>query len=187
VDSDPSAFVLRAAAEIARGARGGLFERGTTSSPTRQLRALDLAMGSGRHTLPIARLGFQSFGVDRDFAKVNTAARQARRDGLPVRLWVADLDTARLPERTFDLVVCTRYLDRSRAADWAGTLRPGGILLFETFTTAQLAHGTGPTSPAHLLQTGELAVLFSMLTTVWYEEVDDSEAVARLIARRDRQ
>jgi tellurite methyltransferase len=181
--NQPSPFVLRAASEIARGARGSLFDKGTSSSTSQ--RALDLAMGSGRHALPLARLGFQTFGVDRDFAQVAAAARQAKDEGLMLRLWVADLDSARLPRLAFDLVVCTRYLDRSRATSWAATLRTGGILLFETFTTAQLGHGRGPKSPDHLLRSGELAGLFPMLTTIWYEEVDEPDAVARLIARRD--
>jgi hypothetical protein len=38
-------------------------------------------------------------------------------------------------------------------------LRPGGVLIYETFTVHQTRLGTGPKNPAHLLQDGELELL----------------------------
>ena len=57
---------------------------------------------------------------------------------------------------------------------------PGGVVLYETFTTAQRALGTGPTSPDHLLEPGELQALAARIAA---REVDPYTAAAALIGR----
>ena len=131
-------------------------------------RALDLAMGRGRHTLPLARAAFVS----------------AAAEGFVVRGWCADLTRHPLPPGRFDLIVVSRYLQRDLFRSIADTLKTGGVLLYETFTTAQLAHGVGPRSPDHLLLPGELRGAFADLEILFYEEVISPEAVARLAAKK---
>jgi len=159
---------------IARRAQGGAATR----------RALDVAMGRGRHALALARAGFRTFGVDIAFEPVRDAVATAAAEGLRVNGWCADLTQHPLPARVFDLVVVCRYLQR----DLLGALReacvPGGVVLYETFTTAQRAFGTGPKSPDHLLEPGELRARFEDFDVMFYEETTASEAVARIAARR---
>jgi tellurite methyltransferase len=147
-------------------------------------RALDVAMGCGRHALPLARAGFRTFGVDIAFEPVRAATAAAAGEVLCVRAWCADLTEHPLPDRFFDLVVVCRYLQR----DLFGALReacvPGGMVLYETFTTAQRALGTGPRSPDHLLAPGELRAHFAGFEELFYEETIAPEAVARIAARR---
>ena len=101
--------------------------------------------------------------------------------------WCADLTTTPLPRRRFDVVIVTRYLQRDLFPALVGALAPGGVILYETFTEAQRAHGWGPTSPAHLLAAGELPTYFSELEMLFYEEVAGPEAVARVAARASRR
>jgi tellurite methyltransferase len=147
-------------------------------------RALDVAMGRGRHALPLARAGFRTFGVDIAFEPVREACATARTEGLRVHGWCADLTQHPLPAGVFDLVVIFRYLQR----DLFGALRaacvPGGVVLYETFTTAQRALGSGPKSPDHLLAPGELRQRFDGFEVMFYEETIAPEAVARIAARR---
>jgi SAM-dependent methyltransferase len=147
-------------------------------------RAIDLAMGRGRHALVLARHGFETFGVDITCDAVRGAMDAAARDGLRIHGWCADLTRAPLPEAAFDVLVATRYLQRDLFGAIRAALRPGGHVIYETFTVAQLALGTGPTSPDHLLQRGELRHLFGGWNEIFYEEVDAPEAVARLVAQR---
>ena len=137
-------------------------------------------MGRGRHALLLASLGFQTYGVDINYDAV-AGARQ--KDGR-IRGWCADLTKPALPVSFFDLVVVARYLQRDLFAAIKASVKPGGVVIYETFTTAQLAHGTGPTSPDHLLRPGELRALFADWDVLFYEEVDAGEAVARLVAQR---
>src|SRR5689334_4210237 len=157
----------------------------TLAVPSRKPhKALDVAMGRGRHALLLARSGFETFGVDRDHDAVKAAMQAAAREGLQIRGWCADLTMARLPDRVFDLVIVTRYLQRDLFASIKGALRLGGCVVYETFTTAQLELGTGPRSPDHLLRSGELRAAFADWDVMFYEEVDWPEAVARLVAQR---
>jgi len=140
-------------------------------------------MGRGRHALLLARHGFTTFGVDVTFDAVHDAVAAAAREGLTIRGWCADLTMSPLPVAAFDLVVVTRYLQRDLFDAIKASVRPGGCVLYETFTVAQLAHGTGPKSPDHLLKPGELKSLFDGWEILFYEEADGDEAVARLAAR----
>ena len=147
-------------------------------------RALDVAVGNGRHTRLLARAGFRTFGVDARFDAVRDVVTAAAADGWRVAGWCADLTSYPLPRDWFDLVVVTRYLQRDLFPAIRASVKPGGVVLYETFTTAQLAHGIGPRSPDHLLLPGELRRQFDGFELLFDEEVDADEAVARVAARR---
>jgi len=147
-------------------------------------RAVDVAMGRGRHTLAIARAGFRTFGVDVGFDAVREGRASAAAGGVALAVWCADLAIYPLPRRRFDLIVVARYLDRALFPSLRDALAPGGAIIYETFTIAQRRHGVGPTSPDHLLRPDELRERFAELELVFYEEVAAPEAVARLVARR---
>jgi SAM-dependent methyltransferase len=147
-------------------------------------RALDLAMGEGRHACALADAGFVTFGVDRSVERIQTAAARASERGLRVAPWAADLDSYPLPRHYFDVLLCTRFLLRRRWHDLRDLVKPGGFVLYETFTTAQRAYAKGPSSPDHLLDPGELHGAFSSWDVVFHEEVSSPSALARLVARR---
>jgi 2-polyprenyl-3-methyl-5-hydroxy-6-metoxy-1,4-benzoquinol methylase len=145
--------------------------------------ALDVAMGRGRHAVALAIAGFRVFGVDARFDAVRDATLRASAAGVRVRGWCADLTAHPLPSSRFDVIVVTRYLQRNLFHALRGAVRPGGVVLYETFTTAQRALGTGPTSPDHLLEPGELRLAFDGFEVLFYEEVTAPQAVARIAAR----
>ena len=149
-------------------------------------RALDIAMGRGRHAIVLARLGFEAYGVDWRQDVVAEAVRRAHMSGVRLRAWCADLTAHPLPPGFFALIVVTRYLQRDLFDALSRSLMPGGVLLYETFTEKQRAFGRGPTSPDHLLVPDELRTRVPELEVVHFEEVEESEAVARLVARRPR-
>src|SRR5262245_3973959 len=76
-------------------------------------RALDLAMGRGRHALPLARAGFATFGVDIRHDAVRDATARARQEGFVIRAWCADLTRSEPPASAFEVVLVTRYLQRT--------------------------------------------------------------------------
>ncbi len=147
-------------------------------------RALDLAMGSGRHVLALADAGFGVFGVDRAVDRLRAARAAAGPRAIRLHQWAADLDTYPLPRAFADLLLCTRFLLRARWADLQDLVRPGGFVIYETFTVAQLALGVGPTSAEHLLRAGELLEAFRAWDVRFSEEVEAPAAVARLVARK---
>jgi tellurite methyltransferase len=147
-------------------------------------RALDVAMGGGRHALVLARAGFRTVGVDLRLDAVRDAMAAAAAAGLSLSGWCADLTRSPLPESRFDLVVVTRYLQRDLFPALRASVKPGGVVLYETFTTAQRALGNGPRSAEHLLEPGELRRQFEGFELLWDEELSAAEALARVAARR---
>jgi tellurite methyltransferase len=177
IDDVPSRFVVewlpRLPAALAWGGP-------TDPRPT----ALDLAMGRGRHAQLLARAGFRTFGVDMKLEAVRDAVGRARADALVVRAWCADLTQTRLPREVFDVVLITRYLQRDLFPSIWELPKTGGVVLYETFTVNQRRLGFGPTSADHLLQPGELRQFFERFDVLFYEETEEPEAVARIVARR---
>jgi tellurite methyltransferase len=169
----PSPFVVDRVARLGARAR--------TSA-----RALDVAAGRGRHLVPLARAGFRTFGVDVRLDALVDARGLCSRSAIGVHLWCADLTRHPLPRAFFDVVIVTRYLQRDLFGALSDALCPGGVLIYETFTTAQLALGYGPQSSDHLLKPDELREAFGTLRVEFYEEVVEPEALARLEARRPR-
>jgi tellurite methyltransferase len=150
-------------------------------------RALDVAMGRGRHAAILARAELRTFGVDMAFESVHEAVVRAAGAGLTVRGWCADLTRSPLPAGRFELVLVTRYLQRDLFPSIRAAVVRGGYMLYETFTVRQRAFGVGPASPDHLLNEGELRARFDDWDLVYYEEVVAAEAVARLVARKKTQ
>jgi tellurite methyltransferase len=146
--------------------------------------ALDLAMGEGRHAVPLAMAGFQTFGVDQSVERLATACRAARERSLTFRAWAADLNTYPLPPERFDLLFCTRFLLRARWQDLKRAVKPGGFVMYETFTVHQIRLGRRPSSPDHLLEPGELSAAFADWDVLFSEEADVPAALARLVARK---
>lgn len=174
----PSPFIVEWIERVA-GERGPSTRLGAGGD----LRALDVAMGRGRHAIALARAGCRTSGVDLSLAAVREAMSAARGEGLRIAGWCADLTQYPLPRGRFDLVVVSRYLQRDLFEDLRASLAPGGVVIYETFTAAQRALGRGPASADHLLEPGELRRRFDALDVLFYEEVLAPDAVARLAAR----
>jgi len=102
---------------------------------------------------------------------------------------VADLERSPLPLGEYDLILNFYYLQGSLAPRIVAALKPGGVLVFESFTIDQLQFGWGPKNPDHLLRLGELREMFAGLETLLYHEGvvqgdRGPKAVASLIARK---
>lgn len=156
-----------------------------TSSAGTPLRALDLACGRGRHALWLADAGFDVDAVDREADVLADLQRRADALGLAVVTRVCDLEEhgVSLGHAGYDLIAVCRYLHRPLLASIRRALRPGGVLVYETFTAAQAARGR-PTNSAFLLQPGELLELVAPLRVVrQYEGEVDGDMLAGVIAR----
>ena len=148
--------------------------------------ALDLACGRGRHALLLAAAGLQVRAVDIDAGKVADLAATAERLGMPVIAEVLDLESGapNLGSAAYELIVGFRYLHRPLFPALAEALKPGGLLLYETFTTAQAESGH-PVNRDFLLEAGELSQLVSPLEVVRSREGEhDGAQVAGVAARR---
>lgn len=148
-------------------------------------RALDVAGGVGRHALWLARRGWQVTVVDASTVGLAEARRRARQTGVKLSTRRMDLRSANLPRGGYDLVLVFFFLERKLFPALARALKPGGILVYKTYTLPQRKLGTGgPRDPRFLLRKGELQRAFPGLQVLSYDEVVGEKAVAELVARR---
>jgi SAM-dependent methyltransferase len=148
--------------------------------------ALDVASGRGRNALWLAERGLRTLAVDRDADSVRALNEDAARAGLPLRAEVIDLEngSTEIERGSRDLIVVVHYLHRPLLPSLIEALRPGGVLVYETFTGAQAARGK-PTNPAFLLEPGELFELVRPLEILARREGDfEGRMIASVVARR---
>jgi tellurite methyltransferase len=131
--------------------------------------ALDIAAGTGRHSLLLARAGFRVHAIDFSLPAMLKLAETAAADSLPIHPLVADLDLYPLPQAHYDAIINTCFLDRRLVAPLKRALKIGGALLFDTFLVDQAEIGH-PRNPEYLLGHYELRSLLSDLDIVRYRE-----------------
>ena len=101
-------------------------------------RALDIAMGSGRNAIYLAKMGFQVEGVDVSREAVEETLARARDEGVSIQIQVEDLEKIPyLDEEVYELVICFNYLQRSLMPQMKNWVKPGGMLVYETFIIDQ--------------------------------------------------
>lgn len=137
-------------------------------------RTLDLAAGSGRNAVFLAAAGHRVIAADVSRAALEGIRRSTRIDAVQV-----DLDEPCFRAQSLDNVVCINFLDRRLVAEIFRWLRPGGVLLLDTFLIDQRDLGH-PRNPAFLLERNELLERLRGWRVLRYREglVDDGGAMA---------
>ena len=117
---------------------------------------LDVACGSGRHSLHLLGIGYDVVAVDIDIAKISEIQRDPK-----LSIVEADLEKDPWPfsKSAFSGVVVVNYLWRPLFADLLDALLPGGILLYDTFAQGNEKYGR-PSNPDFLLAPDELRNFF---------------------------
>lgn len=149
--------------------------------------ALDLACGVGRDAVYLASLGWRVTAVDVLPDALDRARELARRYAAaiePIKWRQVDLEREALAfESAFDLVVGFRYLHRPLFGHLTNWLRPGGHVVYETFTTLHRERHGRPAADAHVLNPGELPRLLAGFdirhhSETWRGEVHTARAWA---------
>lgn len=167
--------LLMEAADIARE-RWGQLARCT---------AIDLACGTGRDAVYLAMQEFQVSAVDNLPDALERCSQLADRNSVSITTVCHDLERDSLPEgETYHLVSCFNYLHRPLMEGIARVVHPGGMVVYETFTTTHRDLFGKPKSDEHLLRRDELSGYFSGWEIVVNREGLASERrhVASLIA-----
>ena len=90
--------------------------------------------------------------------------------------------------KSFQLVVCFRYLHRPLFRQLERALAPGGYVIYETYRLGQEKFGR-PRRERCLLQPGELESAFPSLAVEHYAELEPAGGpiTARLLARKPQK
>jgi len=150
---------------------------------------IDLACGDCRHGIALARKGATVICCDRSERALNNAKNVALNAGVTVKFWQKDLeigDESPLPQEHFGVILVFRYLYRRLFPEIRAALKPGGLLIYETFTTQQPQFGK-PKNPSFLLKPGELRMVFGDWRVLHYIEgivKDPDRAVAQIVCKK---
>ena len=137
---------------------------------------LDVAAGHGRHTLYLAAKGFPVVALDRDGKALEELATRAREGNfLHVTTRTIDLeqdldDEHALPKERYGTVLVFYYLHRPIFPALLNALKPGGILVYETFLIDQHLRFHHPQRREFCLAHNELLRLAAGLRILHYDE-----------------
>jgi SAM-dependent methyltransferase len=180
--TEPNVFLAAAAAQIPRG------------------RVLSIGDGEGRNGVHLATLGHTVTSVDSSAVGLAKARALATARGVTIETVEADLAMFDIVPAAWEGIVSIfchlpPALRRRVHAQAAQGLVPGGVLVLEAYTPAQLALGTGGPSQAEMMPT--LAVLRDELAGLEFVHALELErdvqegafhhgrsAVVQVIARR---
>ena len=151
-------------------------------------RVVDLGMGLGGNALYLAARGVSVLGIDISERAVRALRQTALNRGLRLELMVADLDDFPLPVNRFDAALCFFYLNRPLFPQIRTSLKPGGLLLMESFVTDP--QRPKKDQPRYRLAEKELLAAFGDWEVLDYAEGTYPEsphsqaATARICARK---
>ena len=141
-------------------------------------KVLDVATGYGRHAQFLARQGFSVHGIDRNREALDFLETQARiAGGLPItteyiNLEPPDSNPVELGSETYDVILVFYYLYRPLFPQLYEALKPGGVILYETFLLNNHLQRNHPRRKEFCLAPNELLALLHDYQILFYDEGD---------------
>jgi SAM-dependent methyltransferase len=113
-------------------------------------KVLDLGFGLGRHSILLAKEGFEVYGIDTSPAGLQFALQWAEPEGVTLDLALGDMSQLPYTSDFFDLILAwnviyhgtVEYIQRT-VAEVERCLRPGGYLLCSLISTRNDQYGLG--------------------------------------------
>jgi len=131
--------------------------------------ALDLACGIGANAIFLAEQGLAVTAWDISVVAIDKLTTYAVQQGLDINACQQNIVAESFIKCCFDVIVVSRFLDRTLSDAIIGALKPDGLLFYQTFTREKTSPKP-PNNPDYLLAENELLTLFSPLRVVFYRE-----------------
>ena len=146
-------------------------------------KVLDIAMGEGRNGVYLATQGFDVLGLDISATGLKKAHRLAEKNNVTIETRVVDLESFTLAPNSYDVILCTYYMQRDLFKQFQSALKPGGMIVVETYNVDYLKYTRF--SRKWALDTNELLDIFKGMRVIRYQDYDDGkEAYSSIIAEK---
>ncbi|MBC8287777.1 MAG: class I SAM-dependent methyltransferase [Nitrospinae bacterium] len=146
-------------------------------------KVLDIAMGEGRNGVYLATQGFDVLGLDISEKGLEKAHRLAKKNNVTIETKVVDLENFTLEPNTYDVILCSYYMQKNLFRQFQSALKPGGMIVVETYNIDYLKYVRF--SRKWALDTNELLDIFKGLRVIRYQDYDDGkEAYSSIIAQK---
>jgi len=134
--------------------------------------ALDLASGLGANACLLAKQGLTTQAWDISAVAMTKLQQKADAHAIPIKTFTKDITPSCFVSACFDVIVVSRFLDRSICNAIMESLKPNGLLFYQTYTQQKISE-SGPKNSRFLLAENELLQLFPTLKLVYYRENTD--------------
>ena len=147
---------------------------------------MDLACGAGRHAVWLAEQGFRVTAIDFSEEALAKTRRLAKEKNvtLDCRRLNLEAPAVELGREAYDLICGLFFLHRPLFPKLREALKPGGLILYKTYTVDQLRFPGRPRHPMHLLEPNELLRLLEGFRVLLYEETWQGRGTAAIVAQR---
>lgn len=146
-------------------------------------KVLDIAMGEGRNGVYLATQGFEVLGLDISEKGLEKAHNLAKKNNVTIETKVVDLESFTLEPNSYDVILCTYYMQKDLFKQFQSALKPGGMIVVETYNVDYLKYVQF--SRKWALDTNELLDIFEGLRVIRYQDYDDGkEAYSSIIAQK---
>ncbi len=133
-------------------------------------RALDIACGVGQNSLFLAKEGFLVDAVD-----ISDVALSQIEDK-NITKYCVDVERFLFLKERYELIICTNFLQRALFPKIIHSLKPEGVVIYETFTYKKEGF-----NPKFLLQKNELLKAFDELEVIYYEAGEKALMTAKKV------
>lgn len=168
LERDPNSFLLQAYRD---------FIAAQFPSPGT---AVDVAGGTGRHSIWLAQRGWDVTLVDISDVGVKLALQDAAASGVKIRAIAADVLPYDFGREHFDVTLVFYFLERSLFPALTAALKPGGLIIYKTYTREHTKF-RGCSHPMYFLEPGELRQAFSGFEILHYAE---KQGIAELVGKK---
>ena len=149
----------------------------------RKGKVLDIAMGEGRNGVYLATQGFEVLGLDISEKGLEKAHNLAKKNNVTIETKVVDLESFTLEPNSYDVILCTYYMQKDLFKQFQSALKPGGMIVVETYNVDYLKYAQF--SRKWALDTNEMLDIFKGLRVIRYQDYDDGkEAYSSIIAQK---
>ena len=149
----------------------------------RKGKVLDIAMGEGRNGVYLATQGFEVLGLDISEKGLAKAHNLAKKNNVTIETKVVDLESFTLEPNSYDVILCTYYMQKNLFKQFQSALKPGGMIVVETYNVDYLKYAQF--SRKWALETNEMLDIFKGLRIIRYQDYDDGkEAYSSIIAQK---
>lgn len=131
--------------------------------------ALDIACGLGSNAVFLAERGLLVTAWDISSVAIDKLKAYAVQEGLKINACQQKITANSFKECSYDVIIMSRFLDRSLSDAIIEALKPDGLLFYQTFTREKITLKP-PHNPDYLLAENELLKMFSPLRVIFYRE-----------------
>jgi len=131
--------------------------------------ALDLACGRAGNAIFLAKQGLGVDALDLSPVVLESVDKYAKQQSLSITCECKDIESEGLPDKNYDVIVVSYFLNRDLFPEIIKALKPNGLLFYETWSQEKVDN-SGPSNPDFRLIAGELLTLSQPLRPLFHRE-----------------